>query len=230
MLYKSISAFFPVLNEEGTVEKLTEDLLSILKSNFEQKEVIIINDGSTDRTGQIAEDLLAKNNGHVKVIHHPKSTGYGNALRSGFSAAQYDLVFFTDGDYQFDMNDLQQAISMIEDYDIVVGYRRNRKDPKHRIFLSKGYNLLIRTLFGLKLKDIDCSFKLFKKAALKKITIESSGYFIDTEIMVKAKKKGLVIKEFGVKHLPRSFGESKVRMKHIFITLHEIGKLWKKLN
>jgi glycosyltransferase involved in cell wall biosynthesis len=171
MLYKSISAFFPVLNEEGTVEKLTEDLLGILKSNFEQKEVIIINDGSTDRTGYIAENLLAKNNGHVKVIHHPKSTGYGNALRSGFSAAQYDLVFFTDGDYQFDMNDLHQAISLIEDCDIVVGYRRNRKDPKHRIFLSKGYNLLIRTLFGSKLKDIDCSFKLFKRAALKKITI-----------------------------------------------------------
>ena len=230
MLYKSISAFFPVLNEEGTVEKLTEDLLGILKSNFEQKEVIIINDGSTDRTGYIAENLLAKNNGHVKVIHHPKSTGYGNALRSGFSAAQYDLVFFTDGDYQFDMNDLHQAISLIEDCDIVVGYRRNRKDPKHRIFLSKGYNLLIRTLFGSKLKDIDCSFKLFKSAALKKITIESSGYFIDTEIMVKAKKKGLSIKEFGVRHLPRSFGKSKVRMKHIFITLNEIGRLWKKLH
>lgn len=230
MLYNSISAFFPVLNEEGTVEKLTEDLLSILQSNFKHKEVIIINDGSTDRTGQIAEDLLARNNGHVKVIHHPQSTGYGNALRSGFSAAKYDLVFFTDGDYQFDMNDLYHAISLIEDFDIVVGYRRNRKDPKHRIFLSKGYNILIRTLFGLKLKDIDCSFKLFKRAALGKITIESSGYFIDTEIMVKSKKKGLSIKEFGVRHLPRSFGESKVKMKHIFITLHEIGKLWKKLH
>ena len=230
MLEKSISAFFPVLNEECTVGKLTEDLLRILGSNFEHKEVIIINDGSTDRTGQIAEDLLAKNNGYVKVIHHPQSTGYGNALRSGFSAAQYDLIFFTDGDYQFDMNDIYHAISMIEDYDIVVGYRKNRKDPKHRIFLSKGYNLLIRILFGLKLKDIDCSFKLFKRAALKKITIESSGYFIDTEIMVKAKKSELIIKEFGVKHLPRCFGESKVRMKHIFITLYEIGKLWKKLH
>ena len=140
------------------------------------------------------------------------------------------IIFFTDGDYQFDMNDLHQAISLIEDCDIVVGYRRNRKDPKHRIFLSKGYNLLIRTLFGSKLKDIDCSFKLFKRAALKKITIESSGYFIDTEIMVKAKKKGLSIKEFGVRHLPRSFGKSKVRMKHIFITLNEIGRLWKKLH
>jgi len=230
MLDKSISAFFPVLNEEGTVAKLTEDLLSILSSNFEYKEIIIINDGSTDRTGQIAEDLLAKNNGNVKVVHHSQSTGYGNALKSGFSAAQYDLIFFTDGDYQFDMNDLYRAISLIEDNDIVVGYRRNRKDPKHRIWLSKGYNLLIRILFGLKLKDIDCSFKLFKKTALKKIAIESTGYFIDTELMVKAKKQGLAINEFGVRHLPRTFGESKVKMKHIFITLHEIAKLWKKLH
>ena len=230
MLDKSISAFFPVLNEEGTVAKLTEDLLSILSTKFDEKEAIIINDGSTDRTGQIADELVFKNNGYVKVIHHPQSTGYGNALKSGFSAAQYDLIFFTDGDYQFDMNDLYRAISLIEGNDIVVGYRLNRKDPKYRIWLSKGYNLLIRILFGLKLKDIDCSFKLFKRTALKKIAIESAGYFIDTELMVKAKQQGLTINEFGVRHLPRTFGESKVKIKHIFITLHEIAKLWKKLH
>ncbi|NOQ97549.1 MAG: glycosyltransferase, partial [Calditrichae bacterium] len=198
VLDKSISAFFPVLNEESTVANLTEDLLRILSSNFEHKEVIIINDGSTDRTGQVADDLNAKNNGYVKVIHHSQSTGYGNALKAGFSAAQYDLIFFTDGDYQFDMNDLYHALSLIEGNDIVVGYRQNRKDPQYRIWLSKGYNLLVRILFGLKLKDIDCSFKLFKRTALKKITIESNGYFIDTEIMVKAKKQGLIIHEFGV--------------------------------
>jgi glycosyltransferase involved in cell wall biosynthesis len=230
MLENSISAFFPVLNEEGTVAKLTEDLLNILSPNFEHKEVIIINDGSTDGTGQIAEELHAKNNGYVKVIHHSKSAGYGNALKAGFTAAQHDLIFFTDGDYQFDMNDLYRALSLIEGNDIVVGYRQNRKDPKHRIWLSKGYNLLVRILFGLKLKDIDCSFKLFKRTALGKITIESDGYFIDTEIMVKAKKQGLIINEFGVKHLPRSFGVSKVKIKHIFITLYEISKLWKKLH
>ena len=230
MLDKSISAFFPVLYEESTVANLTEDLLRILSSNFEHKEVIIINDGSTDRTGQVADDLNAKNNGYVKVIHHSQSTGYGNALKAGFSAAQYDLIFFTDGDYQFDMNDLYHALSLIEGNDIVVGYRQNRKDPQYRIWLSKGYNLLVRILFGLKLKDIDCSFKLFKRTALKKITIESNGYFIDTEIMVKAKKQGLIINEFGVKHLPRSFGVSKVKIKHIFLTLYEIAKLWKKLH
>ena len=225
----SISTFFPALNEEGSIAKLTEDLLKILNLNFEYHEVIIINDGSTDQTRRIADELLSKHNGHVRVIHHEQSRGYGYALRAGFEAARYDLIFFTDGDYQFDVNDLSKALSLIGENDIVVGYRKNRQDPKYRLFLSKGYNFLIRLLFGLKLKDIDCSFKLFKKQAFRKISVESEGYFIDTEIMVKAKKSGLKIKEFGVRHLPRTSGESKVRMKHIFVTLHEIGKLWKKL-
>jgi glycosyltransferase involved in cell wall biosynthesis len=226
---QSISAFFPALNEENTVDKLTLDLLTVLNSNFKNREVIIINDGSTDRTGEIADELCNEHNGCVRVIHHQESQGYGNALKAGFNAAQYDLVFFTDGDHQFDMNDLHTALSLIDGNDIVVGYRKDRKDPKHRLFLSKGYNLLVRLLFGLKLKDIDCSFKLFKRHALEKISIKSDGYFIDTEIMVKAKRQGLKIREFGVTHLPRTHGVSKVKMRHIFVTLHEIGKLWNKV-
>lgn len=226
---KTISAFFPALNEENSIANLTEDLLAVLDSNFEQREVIIVNDGSTDKTGEIADELCSSHNGCVKVIHHEQSQGYGNALKAGFAAAQYDLVFFTDGDHQFDMNDLHTALSLIDGNDVVVGYRKDRKDPKHRLFLSKGYNLLVRLLFGLKLKDIDCSFKLFKRHALEKITIKSDGYFIDTEIMVKAKKQGLKIREIGVTHLPRTHGVSKVKMKHIFVTLHEIVKLWNKV-
>ncbi len=229
MTEKSISAFFPVLNEERTVAKLTEDLLNILHSKFGNREVIIIDDGSTDGTSQIADELCRQNDGYVRVIHHDKSSGYGNALKAGFAASRFDLVFFTDGDYQFDMNDLNRALSVIEDHDIVAGYRENRKDPRLRILLAKGYNLLVRVLFGLKLKDIDCSFKLFRRKALEKITIESQGYFIDTEIMVKAKKQGLKIKELAVRHLPRTSGKSKVKTKHIFLTLHEIAKLWKRL-
>jgi glycosyltransferase involved in cell wall biosynthesis len=225
----SISAFFPVLNEEGTVRKLTCDLIKVLSSHFEDYEVIIVNDGSTDGTGQIVEELCRENHGHVKAIHHDKSQGYGNALRAGFAAAARDLVFYTDGDYQFDMNDLHEVLPAIEGYDLVVGYRRDRQDPKYRLMLSKGYNLLVHFLFGLHLKDIDCSFKLFKQSALKTITIDAEGYFIDTEIMVKAKKQGLKIKEIGVRHLPRTSGKSKVRLRHIFVTLQEIMVLWRKL-
>lgn len=230
MREKSISAFFPVLNEEGTVAKLTKDLLNILHSKFQNREVIIIDDGSTDGTSQIADELCRQNDGYVRVVHHDKSSGYGNALKAGFAASRYDLIFFTDGDYQFDLNDLYSALSLIEDHDIVVGYRQSRKDRQLRIWLAKGYNLLVRILFGLKLKDIDCSFKLFRRKALEKINIESRGYFIDTEIMVKARKQGLKMKEFAVQHLPRTSGKSKVKMKHIFITLHEITKLWKRLH
>ena len=226
---KSISAFFPVLNEEGTVRRLTGDLLRVLGAYFKDYEVIIVNDGSTDGTKQIVDELCRENGGYVKAIHHDQSKGYGNALRSGFNAARGDLVFYTDGDYQFDMDDLHNALPLIDGYDMVVGYRKDRKDPKYRLRLSKGYNFLVRLLFGLKLKDIDCSFKLFRRSALKTITIDSQGYFIDTEIMVKAQKQGLKIKEIGVTHLPRTSGKSKVKMKHIFVTLHEIALLWKKL-
>lgn len=230
MKNKSISVFFPVLNEEGTVAKLTQDLLDILHPKFADREVIIIDDGSTDGTGKIADELCRQNDGYVRVIHHDRSTGYGNALKAGFAASGYDLIFFTDGDYQFAVRDLYRALSYIEDHDIVIGYRMGRKDPKLRILLAKGYNLLVRILFGLRLKDIDCSFKLFRREALDKISIESRGYFVDTEIMVKAKRQNLRIKEFGVQHLPRTSGKSKVKMKHVFSTLHEIAKLWKRLH
>jgi glycosyltransferase involved in cell wall biosynthesis len=229
MIEKSISAFFPVLNEEGTVEKLTLDLLEVLRSRFKEVEVIIVDDGSTDRTGQIADRLQAQNNGWVRVIHHQQNRGYGNALKAGFEASRNDLVFFTDGDYQFDLKDLYPALSLIDACDVVAGYRVDRQDPRLRLFLARGYNRLVRVLFGLKLRDIDCSFKLFRRPALEKIDIESRGYIIDTEIMVKAKKEGLRIKELGVRHLPRTSGKSKVKMKHIFVTLHEISKLWKSL-
>jgi len=229
MKRKSISAFFPALNEEDSIAKLTHDLLKVLQSKFEQYEVIIINDGSTDRTAEIADEICMRNDGHVKAIHHAQSNGYGNALKAGFKAARNDLVFFTDGDYQFDMNDLYTALRLIDGYDIITGYRKNRQDSQRRIWLSKGYNYLIRVLFGLKLKDIDCSFKLFKKTALEKISLESDGYFIDTELIIKSQTHSLKIKEFAVKHLPRTSGVSKVKLKHIFITLHEIVKLWKTL-
>jgi glycosyltransferase involved in cell wall biosynthesis len=171
MIEKSISAFFPVLNEEGTVEKLTLDLLEVLRSRFKEVEVIIVDDGSTDRTGQIADRLQAQNNGWVRVIHHQQNRGYGNALKAGFEASRNDLVFFTDGDYQFDLKDLYPALSLIDACDIVAGYRVDRQDPRLRLFLARGYNRLVRVLFGLKLRDIDCSFKLFRRPALEKIDI-----------------------------------------------------------
>ena len=230
MKKESISVFFPVLNEEQTVERLTRDILGILQDSFERYEVIIVDDGSTDRTAQIADELSSEFRDCVRVVHHDQSKGYGNALKAGFLTARFELVFFTDGDYQFDMTDLNTALSLIDDHDIVVGYRIDRKDPRYRLFLAKGYNRLVRFLFGLRLRDIDCSFKLFKRKVLEKVSIESQGYFVDTEIMVKAKKFDFRIHEFGVKHLPRSSGASKVKLKHIFTTLSEIARLWKVLN
>jgi glycosyltransferase involved in cell wall biosynthesis len=223
---KSISIFFPALNEEGTVARLAEDFLAIIRSSFDCGELIIVNDGSTDRTREISDRLVQENETCVRAIHHEQSSGYGNALKAGFEAARHELIFFTDGDYQFDVNDLYRMLPHMEECDVVVGYRQDRQDPKYRLLLSRGYNVLVRMLFGLKLRDVDCSFKLFRREALEKISIESTGYFIDTEIMVKANKVGLRIREIGVRHLPRTSGVSKVKMKHIFTTLREILVLW----
>jgi glycosyltransferase involved in cell wall biosynthesis len=220
----SISVFFPALNEEGSVERLTTDLLLILRSRFDTFEIIIVDDGSTDGTGEIADALEARHGGLVRVVHRERSSGYGNALKTGFAAARHDLVFYTDGDYQFDLNDLPRALDVSGDHDIVIGFREDRKDSRRRIFFSKGYNGLVRILFGLKFKDVDCSFKLFKRKALEAIPLCSDGYFIDTEILVRAKRQGLKIKEIGVRHLPRSQGSSKVSWKHVFVTLREIRR------
>jgi len=218
----SISAFFPVLNEEETVERLTRDLIKVLEAGFDPYEVIIVDDGSTDRTGPIADSLQGEFPERVRVIHRAVSSGYGGALRAGFAAARYDLVFYTDGDYQFDLADLPRAAAMLKDNDMVIGYRVNRKDNRRRIFFSWGYNRLVRILFGLKCRDVDSSFKLFKTDALRRIPLRSSGYFIDTEILVGAKRRGLKFVETGVRHLPRLHGESKVRLGHVREAIREI--------
>ena len=127
MTRRSISIFFPALNEEGTVARLAEDFLAIIRSSFDCGELIIVDDGSTDRTGEIADQLAQENEGYVRVIHHEESSGYGNALKAGFEAARHELVFFTDGDYQFDSDDLYKALPYIDEYDVVVGYRQDRQ-------------------------------------------------------------------------------------------------------
>jgi len=151
---RSISAFFPVLNEEGTIERLTNDLIRFLGSHFEQFEIIIVNDGSSDNTGMIAQTLASRFSESIKVIDFATTRGYGNALKAGFEASRYELVFYTDGDYQFDLNDLNAALILIKECDIVVGYRKKRHDDSFRLWQSKGYNNLIKK--NLRLEPSRC--------------------------------------------------------------------------
>ncbi|MCS6884260.1 MAG: glycosyltransferase family 2 protein [Acidobacteriota bacterium] len=224
--FKSITGVLPAYNEEENIETAARNLLEVLrKLPFEEREVIIVNDGSTDRTGEIA-DRLSTELPEIRVIHHPKNLGYAKALKSGFTNARSDLIFYTDSDNQFDVREIKNFIAPIEDYDIVCGFRIYRYDPLTRLFLSWGFNLLVRIIFRIRVRDIDCAFKLFRREVFEKVTIESEKFFVDAEILAKARYHKFSMTELGVRHYPRMAGRSSVRPSHIFYTLKELAKIW----
>jgi glycosyltransferase involved in cell wall biosynthesis len=201
----SISAFFPCLNEQATVEPLTNKTVKVLKSLTDDFEVIIVDDGSTDDTAAIA-DRLAQQIPQVRVIHHQGNLGYGTALQSGFYAATKDLVFYTDGDSQFDVEELGGILPLIDQYDIVSCYRLNRQEGWIRRCNSFCWTWLVSLLFGLRLKDINCAFKLYRRTVFDKMNLISKGALIDTEVLARAVKKGCTIVQKGVRHYPRMAG------------------------
>lgn len=223
---KSITVFFPCYNEQENVEKQTLDVDRAMAEIADDYEVVIVDDGSTDRTAEIAA-RLAREHPHVRVISHPRNLGYGTALRTGFTGARKELILYTDGDNQFDIRDVRTLLPLMrEGVDMVVGYRQNRQDKPLRKFVSRVYNFIIRMIFGLKVRDIDCAFKLFRKSVFDKVEIRSERFLVDTEILVKAKRAGLTIVETPVTHLPRTAGKSSVSPGDVFRTLHELSHLW----
>ena len=226
---KSISVVLPAYNEALSIKGELKDIFDFLKDNFNDFEIIVVDDGSKDDTYDICNSMVQKLGSRIKVLQHSKNKGYGAALRSGLFSSEKDLVFYTDADNQFDINELPKFIKAIENYDLVIGYRMGRQDTVVRKFASFAYKLLIRIIFGLKVKDIDCSFKLFKRRCLNNLSIEKDKFFVDTELLLKANLKGCKIKEIGVRHLPRKFGKSTVRFSHVFETLSDIIYFWPKL-
>lgn len=176
-----------------------------LQALVEDYEVIVVNDGSRDRTREVVESLNATNP-RIHCVNHPSNRGYGEALRTGFSAATKDLVFLTDGDKQFDVNEVEHFIPAIERADIVAGYRSPRRDPFIRLVYAFGWNTLVRLLFGRTVRDIDCAFKLFKREVWTTINVHSGGATFSAEFLVRAKRAGFRMAELPVTHLPRTAG------------------------
>ncbi|MBL7147263.1 MAG: glycosyltransferase family 2 protein [Nanoarchaeota archaeon] len=203
----NISVFFPAYNEEKNIPMIIESDISVLKEIANKYEVIIINDGSLDRTGEIAEGF-AKKDPHIRVIHHTPNRGYGEALKSGILNSQYEYIFYTDSDRQFDISEIKKLIPLMKDADIVSAYRINREDPLFRKFAARVYNFLVQNYFGFKIKDVDCAFKMYNKKIFKNMTISCRRGMADTEILIKAKKSGFKIAQVGVKHYPRARGFS----------------------
>jgi glycosyltransferase involved in cell wall biosynthesis len=204
-----LSFFFPAHNEEANLEALVDEALATLPGLATKFEVIAVDDGSRDRTPAIADELAARHPELFRVVHHPVNLGYGAALRSGFRAARYDLIAFIDGDRQFkvvDIGRLTARIAATDSPDVVVGYRLKRADPLIRRWYARIYRLSNRVLFGVRVRDIDCACKLFKRAALEPVRVESGGAFFTAELLIKLRFEGRRIGQVGVPHYARTAG------------------------
>ncbi|MBN2182443.1 MAG: glycosyltransferase family 2 protein [Sedimentisphaerales bacterium] len=225
----SISVFFPCFNEQENVRLTVEKALGVLEKLDMDFEVIIIDDGSSDGTGQIADEL-ADRDGRIKVVHHDVNLGYGAALQSGFAAASKDLVFYTDGDGQFDIGEMPPLLPLLEQYDIVSCYRLNRRDPLIRKINGWCWTKLVCLLFGMKIRDIDCAFKLYKRKIFEGLSLSSKGALIDTEVLARASRKGYRITQRGVHHYPRAAGlQTGANIRVILRAFRELFQLYGKI-
>jgi glycosyltransferase involved in cell wall biosynthesis len=208
---EGLSFFFPALNEEDNVAPIVEEALTVLPRFADDIEITVVDDGSTDRTGAIADEL-ARKDPRVRVIHHGTRRGYGGAVRSGLVVATKPWVFFTDGDRQFALEDLGRLMEAADGADAVVGYRIKRADPVRRLFVAWVYNRLIRLLFGGGWRDVDCAFKLFRLDVFARVPLErvrSNGAFFSPELLITLRRAGVRVRQVGVRHFPRTAHEPK---------------------
>lgn len=206
-----LSWFFPAHNEAANLEGLIAEALETLPNLADTFEIIAVDDGSTDRTPEIADALAGSHPDIVRAVHHPTNLGYGAALRSGFGAARYELVAFTDGDRQFHVVDIGRLTARMaepDQPDVVVGYRIKRADAPLRLAYARAYRLANRLFFGLKVADVDCAAKLFRREALQGLRVESDGAFFSAEMIIKLRASGRSVVEVGIPHYPRTAGSA----------------------
>lgn len=231
ILYHSLSVILPAHNEEQIIEQTVTDVLAFLQSAIQDFDVIVVDDGSTDRTGDILA-RLASQQPRLHVITHPVNRGYGAALVSGFQAVDKELAFFMDSDGQFDIHELARFFPYVDQYDAVLGYRINRQDSWVRLLNAWGWKILVRLVLGVRVRDVDCAFKLYRSSFLWRNQLETSGAMINAEMLYKLKRDGCSFKEVGVRHLPRLSGNASGAhpnvILHAFKELFVYGLAWKR--
>jgi glycosyltransferase involved in cell wall biosynthesis len=222
-----LSVFFPAYNDSGTIASLVIAALQAARSLTPDFEIIIVNDGSADATAQIADEL-ARTYPEVRVVHHERNRGYGGALRSGFAAATRDLVFYTDGDAQYDPREMTVLWHALKDgVDLVNGYKISRSDPLHRIIIGRIYHHTVKMLFGLQVRDVDCDFRLMRRAIFDRVHLEKNSGVICLEMMKKIQDAGYQIAEVPVHHYHRAYGRSQFfNFRRLFKTGVDVMKLW----
>jgi glycosyltransferase involved in cell wall biosynthesis len=220
-----------MFNEEGNIEQAVPSALLVLAELADSYEVIVVDDGGGDRTGEIA-DRLAAGNPHVRVVHHPDNRGYGAALRSGFAAAQYPLIVLVDGDNQFDLGELAVLLRALDRSDVVSGYRITLRDSMIRRLYAFMYNRMARVVFRIPIRDVNCGFKIYRRDLLERLLpqLRSTGAVINVEMLARARKLGADVTEVGVHHFPREAGQPTGGNPRVIVrTLRELIELWREL-
>lgn len=226
-LKNSISVFLPVYNDQATIAGLVQDALCVLPSLTDDYEVILIDDGSTDGSGALADEL-ARSSAYVTVVHHGRNRGYGAVLRSGFQHATRDLIFYTDGDGQYDVRELALLIPlMTEGVDVVNGYKEKREDNYYRKASGAVYNRLAHSLFRLPIRDVDCDFRLIRRSAMDRILLVKSSGAACVELVRKLSVTGCVFREVPVHHYPRLHGKSQFfTPRRVARTIFDVCTIW----
>src|SRR5438445_12281880 len=223
----SLSVFFPALNDSGTIASMVIRAVKAAAALTPDYEVIVVNDGSTDATAEIAEEL-ARTYPRVRVVHHATNRGYGGALQTGFRSATKDLIFYTDGDAQYDPGEMSALWSQLTaDADMVNGYKISRSDPLHRIVLGRLYHHIVSMMFGLTVRDVDCDFRLMRRAIFERINLQKTSGVICLEMMKKIQDAGFRIVEVPVHHYHRAYGKSQFfNVPRILKTAIDVLRLW----
>jgi glycosyltransferase involved in cell wall biosynthesis len=222
-----LTVFFPAYNDSGTIASMVIAAVRTAARLTADFEVLVINDGSRDGTAEIADEL-ARLYPQVRVVHHPQNRGYGGALRSGFANATKDLIFYTDGDAQYDPREMAQLWEQMDDgVDLVNGYKISRSDPLHRIVIGRLYHHFVKRLFGLEVRDVDCDFRLMRRSIFERVQLEKSSGVICLEMMKKITDAGFRIVEVPVHHYHRAYGKSQFfNFPRIIRTAIDVLRLW----
>ncbi len=223
-----LSIVLPALNEEENIGPMIESCLTAANDLVGDYEVIVVDDGSSDGTSAAVTEWMERDPA-VRLLVHERNLGYGAAIRTGFQAARKSLVFYTDADRQFDVAELTYFLPMIEDNDLVIGFRVYRYDAAFRSMISWGYNRLVAVLFRVRVRDVDCAFKLMRAEVRDKLQLQTDDFFIDTEIVAIARKWNFRIAQKGVRHYPRVAGETTVAPGDVMRTLRTVARMWKRI-
>lgn len=224
-----VSLFFPVFRDERSVRTVAEKAVKLLSELCSDYEIIIVDDGSPDRSGELADDL-AREHRSIRVIHHGKNLGYGAAVRSGLAASRFEYICLTDGDDEYEIEDFRKLLKLRDRYDLIITFRYKKIYSNTRIFVSWVYNKLLRLLFRMPFRDVSTGLRMIRKSVVEDLELESTSPFVGAEIAIKSMLKGYTVGEVGIQTFPRAFGKgATVSVSNILRTVFDVFRVYRRV-